>query len=203
MEKQKKNQTTKNIILIVFILLCLWVFGLFMFVAEIPIQKKYKDKVRTDAIIVLTGGSGRLTSALALLKEGAANLLFISGVYRGLDVRHLLLLMREEGVGIEDRIKIGNAVDTIENANESAEWVKQNDLKSIRLVTSSYHMPRSLLEFKNILPSMTKIVPHPVFPKHVKQEEWWAWPGTALLLISEYNKIMLSWLRLQIQTAFS
>ena len=118
MEKQKKNQTTKNIILIVFILLCLWVFGLFMFVAEIPIQKKYKDKVRTDAIIVLTGGSGRLTSALALLKEGAANLLFISGVYRGLDVRHLLLLMREEGVGIEDRIKIGNAVDTIENAKQ-------------------------------------------------------------------------------------
>ena len=65
---------------------------------------------------------------------------------------------------------------------------------SLRLVTAAYHMPRSLLEFSSAMPGM-RIEPHPVFPEHVKQEYWWAWPGTMALMVSEYNKYLVASLR--------
>jgi uncharacterized SAM-binding protein YcdF (DUF218 family) len=59
-------------------------------------------------------------------------------------------------------------------------------------------MPRSLLEFENVLPDAL-IIPHPIFPKHVKQARWWAYPGTASIVISEYNKLLLAWVRQKIE----
>ncbi len=64
----------------------------------------------------------------------------------------------------------------------------------MRLVTAAYHMPRSLLEFRYAMPNVL-IIPHPVFPSHVKQDRWWAYPGTAMLLMSEYNKLIFAWFR--------
>jgi hypothetical protein len=40
-----------------------------------------------------------------------------------------------------------------------------------------------------------RIIPHPVFPERVKQERWWAWPGTASLIVAEYEKYLLAWAR--------
>ena len=87
--------------------------------------------------------------------------------------------------------------DTIENAGETAEWIAENQLTSVRLVTAAYHMPRSLLEFTNVMPDI-KIIPHPVFPAHVKQTDWWTWPGTTALMAAEYSKFILAWVRLKI-----
>jgi len=64
----------------------------------------------------------------------------------------------------------------------------------VRLVTSGYHMPRSVLEFENALPDVT-LIPHPVFPPHVKQQQWSAWPGTTGLIGGENNKFLLAWSR--------
>ena len=59
-------------------------------------------------------------------------------------------------------------------------------------------MPRSLVEFRATAPGV-EIVPHPVFPSHVMLNEWWARPGTASLVMAEYNKYLLAamrhWLR--------
>jgi hypothetical protein len=41
------------------------------------------------------------------------------------------------------------------------------------------------------MPEVT-VIPHPVFPDHVKQGDWWRWPGTAALIITEYNKYLLA-----------
>ena len=60
-----------------------------------------------------------------------------------------------------------------------------------RLVTANYHMPRSLQEFRAVMPNLT-IVPHPVFPAHIRLNDWWRWPGTAILLAGEYNKLLLA-----------
>ena len=80
--------------------------------------------------------------------------------------------------------------------------MRQKAIKSLRLVTAAYHMPRSRLEFANVMPGV-EIVPHPVFPEHVKQNEWWAWPGTAALMASEYNKYLMGWVRLRTDYMFS
>jgi uncharacterized SAM-binding protein YcdF (DUF218 family) len=81
------------------------------------------------------------------------------------------------------------ADDTFGNAQETAQWIRGQGFHSLRLVTAWYHMPRSLLEFGRAMPEID-IVAHPVFPAQVKQEHWWAWRGTAVLLISEYVKYL-------------
>ena len=80
---------------------------------------------------------------------------------------------------------------TTGNALETTAWMAALNYKSLRLVTAAYHMPRSLLEFHHAMSGMT-LVPHPVFPENVKQARWWAWPGTASLMIGEYNKYLLA-----------
>ena len=173
-----------------------WSIGLLWFAFSLPDSVADPD-FKTGAIVVLTGGSGRLGEGLALLAAGRAEKLFVSGVYRGVDVKRLLAVFKDRPAGLESRVSIGNAIDTIENAAETAVWVAAGGYKSLRLVTSDYHMARSLLEFRHIMPGIT-LVPHPVFPQHVKRKGWWRWPGTASLIIGEYNKYLLAWMRIQI-----
>ena len=65
---------------------------------------------------------------------------------------------------------------------------------SLRIVTASYHMPRSLIEFRRVLP-YAGLVANPVFPAHVKLDRWWAWRGTTLLVADEFNKYLFSLVR--------
>lgn len=175
------------------VLLVLWAGGLFSFAEGIP-EPGAESTTDTDAIVVLTGGSGRLRTGLDLLLAGRAKRLFISGVYRGVDVTQLMALLKQNPEQVENRVSIGNAIDTIENALETKIWMHQQGFTSLRLVTAAYHMPRSLLEFQDAMPNI-RIEPHPVFPEHVKQEFWWAWPGTMALTATEYNKYLVAWLR--------
>ncbi len=170
-----------------------WAFGLFRFADAIP-ERVEDAATRTDGIVVLTGGSRRLGEGLDLLSRGLAEKLFVSGVYQGVDVRKLLSIVRLKPEDLETRINIGIATNTKGNAAETMAWMKKQDYRSLRLVTAAYHMPRSLLEFRAAMPAV-RLIPHPVFPENVKQDRWWAWPGTASLMISEYNKFLLAFSR--------
>ena len=169
-----------------------WGYGLIAFADSIPKYVENPDR-QTDVIVVLTGGSGRLEAGLDLLKSDMAGMLFVSGVYQGIDVNYLLTLFREDPDQLTTRVEIGNAVDTHGNATETAAWAAQHNTQSIRLVTAAYHMPRSMLELRHAMPEV-RLIANPVFPDHVK-EQWWRWPGTAGLVIKEYNKYLLVWLR--------
>jgi uncharacterized SAM-binding protein YcdF (DUF218 family) len=149
-------------------------------------------ETRTDAIVVLTGGTGRLDMGLRLLEKKFANHLFVSGVARGVDVAALLRVARRAPKELECCISVGYwADDTAGNAAETAGWVNERGFQSIRLVTASYHMPRSLIEFRHAMPAI-RIIPHPVYPPRFKRSRWWLWPGTAALLASEFNKYMIA-----------
>jgi uncharacterized SAM-binding protein YcdF (DUF218 family) len=145
----------------------------------------------TDAIVVLTGASLRLPSGVDLLREGKGRALFVSGVSRQVDLDDLL---RQAGGATPQSltrcIVIGyQAENTVGNAIETAQWMRRQGYHSLRLVTSWYHMRRSLLEFRRAMPDAA-IVPHPVFSGQVKRQGWWAWRGTAGLLIGEYGKYL-------------
>ncbi len=170
-----------------------WSFGLFRFAGAIP-ERVEDAATKTDGIVVLTGGSRRLGEGLELLSRGLAERLFVSGVYQGVDVRKLLSIVKHRPEDLETRINIGIATNTEGNAAETMTWMEKQDYRSLRLVTAAYHMPRSLLEFRIAMPAVT-LIPHPVFPENVKQDRWWAWPGTASLVISEYNKFLLAFSR--------
>ena len=180
-------------------MIALWAAGFIWFAGEIPEPSAGPQNAMspsTDAIVVLTGGSERLDAGLDLLAQGRAKKLFVSGVYRGVDVTRLLRASRRAPANIECCVALGyDANNTAGNARETAAWMAKEGFRSLRVVTASYHLPRSLLEFRAVLDSSV-IVPHPVYPKQFKHAEWWMWPGTAGLMISEYNKYLLARARL-------
>ena len=68
-------------------------------------------------------------------------------------------------------------------------FLKENKFKSLRLVTSNYHIKRSLLEFQQQMPSK-EIIPHPVFTNNFTLKSWWRSSSTAKLILLEYNKYL-------------
>lgn len=178
-------------IIIVFIAFGFTLFGLIRFIERIPDKIDIKNP-NSDAIVVLTGGSNRLKKGLQLLTDTKATKLFISGVYRGNDVRRLLQVQKYNPSGVVCCINLGySATSTAGNALESAVWIRKNNFKTITLVTANYHMPRSLFLFHQNLPTI-KIIPHPVFPAKFESTKWWARPRTASLIISEYSKYTIA-----------
>lgn len=169
----------------------IWLGGLMIFARSMPRDVADSDS-KTDAIVVLTGGSERLTEGLALLAGGQARKLFISGVYRGVDITELFRVRRESPDEFACCVTLGHeADDTHGNAVETAAWMAEQGFTSLRLVTAAYHMPRSLLEFRRVLPE-AEVIPHPVFPATFKRDDWWLWPGSARLMVTEYNKFLIA-----------
>ncbi|NKB58232.1 MAG: YdcF family protein [Alphaproteobacteria bacterium] len=168
--------------------------GFILFIRTVP-ESSTPASIKTQAIVVLTGGSLRLEAGLALLSANKGEKLFVSGVHRGVDVAELLRVSRQTPGALDCCIALGYAADnTRGNALETANWMKREGFTSMTLVTANYHMPRSLLEFRTAMPGAA-IVPHPVFPSHVKLDNWWIWPGTVTLLAGEYSKFLLAWVR--------
>jgi len=179
----------------------LWMGGLVLFVGQIrslDAAVTDADPASADAIVVLTGGSERVGTGIDLLEEGKGKKLFISGVHPGLNLDKVL---GSSSVSADLRaccIILGHAADSTQgNAEETQNWMALEDYHSLRLVTANYHMPRSLLLFRHLMPEMT-IIPHPIAPESVKLEEWWYRPGTASLLITEYDKYFVANLSLWI-----
>ena len=177
------------------LLLAFWLGGLIWFVAAMPDEVVDPD-TPADAIVVLTGGSARLAAGLDLLAHGKGKKLFVSGVYKGVEVAELVRLSRHAPSDFDCCVVLGYTADnTRGNAVETAEWARREGYRSLRLVTAGYHMHRSLLEFRAAMPE-TEVIPHPVFPDHVKQQDWWRWPGTTALYIGEYDKYLIARARL-------
>jgi len=193
---QRRRRGLRRLIALSVILVAwlVWLAGLFAFVHAIPLTVD-RPNVRTDAIVVLTGGSLRLDAGLRLLAERRGERLFVSGVHRGVDVVELLRAYETAPQRTRCCLDLGHdAINTVGNAAETADWMKRHGYESMRLVTASYHMPRSLLEFAHAMPDV-EVVAHPVFPEHVRIEKWWRWPGTTALIVQEYNKYLVAWIR--------
>ena len=176
-----------------------WLAGLIGFVAAIPTAADAPGR-RTDAIVVLTGGSERLAEGLRLLAAGLGGKLLVSGVGQDVELVQLLQSL-PPGEARPDPAQAAccivldhGAGNTLGNAVETAQWMREQGFRSLRLVTADYHMPRSLLEFRRAMPDL-EILRHPVFPRQVMREQWWRWPGTTGLMIGEYHKLLLALLR--------
>ncbi|MBT5264916.1 MAG: YdcF family protein [Rhodospirillaceae bacterium] len=184
-----------------------WAVGLSRFADQIPRPGPAPEE-RTEAVIVLTGGSKRLDEGLRVLVSGRASALFVSGVDGSVGatgIKHLIATGAIPGAAekLDCCVDLGyDAHDTIGNAEETGTWMRAKRFTSLRLVTANYHMPRSRLEFAAAMPDI-QIVEHPVFPEDVRVEGWWRWPGTFMLLATEYSKFLLVRLRLNIRALLS
>ena len=185
------NKYFKFAILVLPVAAILWFYGLLNFLQKIP-ERIINRNSTSDAIVVLTGGSGRLKKGLQLLTRKKAKKLFISGVYRGNDVQRLLQVQKHSPAEVLCCINLGYAAtSTAGNAKETENWIKKHGFTSIILVTANYHMPRSLMLFRHTMPEI-EIVPHPAFPPQFEPAQWWARPRTASLITSEYIKYTIA-----------
>ncbi len=166
-------------------LFLVWLAGFGLFIYRIP-QDVTDNTTLTDAIVVLTGRKGRVQLGFHLIQQGLAKKLFISGVHPTVKLPALLNQQHLEGLDYPHDLgtNLGyQAQNTRGNALETQQWVYQNHIKSVRLVTSNYHMIRSLMLFRRQLPN-TFIIAHPIIEK---QE--WSWQSLATLG-SEYHKFL-------------
>ena len=181
------RRTARAVLAAVALFALLWSGGRVWF-ADTAGEGSEQPDLSTEAIVVPTGGSGRLEEGLRLLESGLAQALFVTGVAEG--VASAELRARHDPALWACCVELGyEAEDTAANAQEAAAWMADRAFTSLRLVTSGYHMPRAMMEFRSAMPNAT-LVAHPVFPKHVKVEHWWRYRGTAALIASEFTKYL-------------
>lgn len=180
------------IIMTAITLIILWGLGWVWFASALAFQDKANPPAKSEAIIVLTGGNGRINAGLDLLKEKTAPVLFISGVHKG-TAKDDIYDSWQKGQTKPCCVELGyKATDTSENAKEVYEWVTDKKIKSFILVTSQYHMPRAYMEISMLLPE-AKITRYAVHSDDFKPWEGRFWS----LTISEYNKTLIQWIRLK------
>jgi uncharacterized SAM-binding protein YcdF (DUF218 family) len=162
--------------------------GFFIFWSVLPAPVA-AHAVHGDAVVVVTGGSGRVGAGVALLQLGRAPKLFISGVGKGVRVQDVL---REASVPTDisviyaPKIWLGHqATNTVENGTEIAAWAKDQKVSDIILVSSSYHLPRAQLEVLMAAPNL-HITPFAVDLETTNY--WWRKPWTAELMLREFLK---------------
>ncbi len=165
------------------------VFGFVLFAATVT-RDASPSRENADAIVVLTGGEFRIREAGRLLKEGRAARMLITGVNKRTpkkDIRRI--------VGVDEEmfaccVDLGyEALNTRGNADETRAWARSRKYKSLIVVTSSYHMPRSLAELARELPE-AHLVPHRVVPKALQRTAWWLDLKASRLLLGEYVKFL-------------
>lgn len=168
--------------------------GFFVFADQVATAEP-PSSPRADGIVALTGDTGRIGAAIDLLDRNAANRLLISGVDQATSAKTLRNAYPASSRLFGCCIDIGHAAfDTRGNAKETRDWVQSRGFRSLIVVTSAYHMPRSLSELSRVLPEV-ELVPVPVQPAHRNFKAWMSSGPIFRLLLIEYVKYIVSRLR--------
>lgn len=139
------------------VLFLLWAGGFLWFAVALP--RPAEGSETTDAVIVPTGGAGRIARGLAVLDEGLAQKMLVSGVDTEVKPGEFAAEFGVPAEQMECCITLGfAAVDTRSNAAETAKWVAQNEVRSLRLVTTDWHMRRAASELDRTLPDHVTVI---------------------------------------------
>lgn len=172
------------------LLACLLLVAGFAAFATSVKSSKHADERKADGIVALTGGKARIDEAVRLLASGNAKRLLITGVNPATTKEQLIPLFPESDALFECCIDLGReAENTTGNAAETHEWADTHGYKSLIVVTSSYHMPRTLLELGLAMPHLL-LIPHAVEPDSFRSKRWWSNRDVMRLMVSEYVKYL-------------
>jgi uncharacterized SAM-binding protein YcdF (DUF218 family) len=139
------------------------------------------DAAPTDAAVVLTGGSGRIEHAVDVVRGGKARRLLVAGADPSVTKADLARRIPGSGKLIKCCVDLGSeSVDTRTNAEEAQRWLVQHQFRSLRLITSDWHMRRARYEFEKALGPSYRLVTDAVRTE-----------PSFLTLFGEYNKYVL------------
>jgi uncharacterized SAM-binding protein YcdF (DUF218 family) len=169
--------------------------GFLWFAFHIADEEVHLDRA-ADGIVALTGGPSRLDDAVDLLASGNGRRLLISGVAPTTNTADLMRRVPDHQRWFDCCIDLDySAVNTIGNAIETRRWALGHGFRSLVVVTSSYHMPRAMLELSHQLPGLT-LIPYPVVTQQRRAEPWWSHPASAKILVLEYFKYIVATARI-------
>ena len=161
-----------------FLLLYALGFVLFAFTLGKPASAKAET---TDAAVVLTGGPGRIEHGIEVLKDGKARRLLVAGVDPAVTKPDLVRRIKGSRQWLKCCVDLGSeSVDTRSNAEEAQRWLIRHRYKSIRLITSDWHMRRARYEFSRVLGGKYEVIPDAVRTE-----------PSFITLFGEYNKYLL------------
>ncbi|HEY0026413.1 MAG TPA: YdcF family protein [Allosphingosinicella sp.] len=159
-------------------LLLLYVLGYALFTVLLPRPAGWEQ---TDAIVVLTGGAKRFERGLGLLQQGKAKRMLVSGVARTVRPVELAAEYKTDEKIFACCIDLGReSVDTRSNAEEVSRWLAKNRFRSIRLITTDWHMPRARFELSRRLPADVEVLSDAIESNPAFRQ-----------LFTEYNKYLL------------
>lgn len=161
------------------LILLIYVLGYVYFALTLP---RPAGDERTDAVVVLTGGTGRLERGFDVLRRGLAQRMLISGVARTVRPNELAAAYHVEPGLFDCCISLGReAFDTRSNGDEVTHWMQRRHYRSLRLVTNDLHMPRAGYELRKRIGPDVIIVPDAVSTR----------PNFQAIFV-EYNKYLLN-----------
>lgn len=160
---------------------------------------------KAAAIVVVTGSGGRIEAGFNLLVQDQADRMLISGTGAGVSKNDILRIASgnprlDESLvrtRLECCVDLGRAArNTRGNASETIDWVRGRGINSIILVTSDFHMPRALVEFRRLMPGYT-VTPYPVPTRGLGRDQdgitqWWQSGNRLLTVSTEYGKYLAS-----------
>lgn len=160
-------------------LLLLYALGFVLF--AITLGKPARAAQTTDAIVVITGGKGRIEHAMDMLADRQAKRMLVAGADPSVTKRDLVNRLGGRERLVRCCVDLGSeSVDTRSNAEEAKRWLAHNQYRSLRLITSDWHMRRARFEFHKVLGSDYELL-----TDAVRTEPQFA------TLFSEYNKFVL------------
>jgi uncharacterized SAM-binding protein YcdF (DUF218 family) len=140
-----------------------------------------KDSEKTDAVVVITGGSGRIEHGIDVLEAGKAKRLLVAGADPSVTKEDLVRRLGGKQRLLRCCVDLGSeSVDTRSNAEEAERWLTRRKYKSVRLITSDWHMRRARYEFRKVLGGRYQLL-----TDAVRSEP------SFLTLFGEYNKYVL------------
>ena len=158
-------------------LLLAWAFGFLWFALALP---RPHQGGRTDAVVVVTGGAGRIERGLDVLARGGARRMLVSGVDPEVRPHEFAVEYKVPDRTMACCITLGfDSWDTRSNATETARWVADHRFRSVRLVTNDWHMRRTALELERMLPASIAVTTDAVTSN----------PSLRILFL-EYNKYL-------------
>jgi uncharacterized SAM-binding protein YcdF (DUF218 family) len=170
------------------LLAALWLAGFAIYLGVVFADSPPNPMPRADGIVALTGGDGRIATALSLLAAQNAPLLLISGAGRGTYLGDFTADDAAAATQDAKDITLGYRADTTHgNALEAAHWAGAHHMHSMIVVTADYHMPRALLEMRRALPGVT-LIADPVRPPAMRK---FIALATLRMLAGEYTKYLV------------